>query len=92
MTDFAARDTTDGLDLTNAVRREVVLEVELLGVLVSQTIHNLLIFERTQGADHERLRLTSGEHGRTVKARLPASDDLDWADIRKATTVRPAIL
>ena len=88
--DLAAARAADRLDLAGAVRREVVLEVELLRVLLHQAVDDLLVAERAERRDHEGLRLAAGEEGRAVRARQEAGLDRDRPDVALAALVDAA--
>src|SRR2546425_4258064 len=68
MANLTPARTTDRPALAHTERREVVIEHEFLAVFVREAIHPLLISHRAQGRCHQRLRFTTLEDGRTMRA------------------------
>ena len=67
--DFAPAGTANRPHFADRERGEVVVEHELLGILVDQAVHALLVAAGAQGDGDQRLRLAALEDGRAVHAR-----------------------
>ncbi len=80
MADFAAFRRADKTSLTNAVRREVVVEHEGIFPLAFERIDDLRVAARAESRDDQGLGLTAREDGRAVRARQNADLDVDLAD------------
>ncbi len=63
MADFAAARAHDAPCFTRAERREVVVQVELLGVFGHEAVDDLLVLDCAQHACHKTLRLAALEEG-----------------------------
>ncbi len=66
--DFAAARRADRLALAHRVRREVVVEEELLRVLVLEAVNLLFVGDGTQRSNNQRLRFATLEECRAVRA------------------------
>src|SRR5690606_9392664 len=89
---LAARGPAQALDLTRGVRREVVVEHELLGGLQPQVVDEAVAPAGSQGGDAEDLRLAPREDRRAVRLRQHAGLDPDGPDLVGATAVRAGVV
>ncbi len=79
MADFAAFRRADKARLTDAIRREVVVQHERLFALTLDRVDDLRIAAGAERGGHNRLRLTAGEKCRTVSTRQNAHLYIDRA-------------
>ena len=61
MTNFAPARPHDATGLAYAERREVVMQIKLLGILGHQPVNNLFVTRRAKYAGNDRLRLPALE-------------------------------
>ena len=74
---------------TNAERREVVMEHELLEIHPLDIVHTLLVSPGTQRGGNQCLCFTAGKQSTTVGARQHADFTADRADSGHVATVNP---
>src|SRR5690606_22980443 len=79
VTDFATTNTTHATGLTNRVRREVVVQHEMILALAFEGVDGLRVTRSTERGHADRLRFTAGEQRRTVRFRQYADFDADTA-------------
>jgi hypothetical protein len=87
--DLAAARPAEELRLTRRERREVVVEVEALVLVVEDLVHALHVAAGAQGDLREDLRLAAGEDRRAVHAREVVDLAPDVADLVRLATVDP---
>ncbi len=87
MSDFPSARPTVWTTLTHAERWEVVIQHELLGILVHQSVNALLVFACSQSNGDDRLSFTTLENGRTVNTWENVDHTFDCADVFAASPV-----
>ena len=87
MTHFAATRAADRAALAHRVRREVIVEHELLGRLFEEPFDPLLVANGSQSDGHQRLRFAAGEESRPVHARNDLDGARNGAKISRAPSV-----
>ena len=88
MANFAAAGALEAPRFARGVRRHVVVVDVALEILAGQAIQHLTLAGRAQRGHGQRLRLTTGEHGRAMHARQHAHFAPNRADFRHAAAVR----
>ncbi len=69
MADFATARRAEAADFADRIRREVIVQHEVLVAEATETIDHLLAVTRTERAGRDRLGLSAGEQSRAVRAR-----------------------
>ncbi|MNB88788.1 hypothetical protein D3C75_358080 [compost metagenome] len=87
VTDFTTLGAAHHAGLADAVRREVVVQHEAVGTVASQLVDVLGVTLGTQGRNHDRLSLTTGEQGGAVSARQDAGADGQGTDHFRIATI-----
>ena len=85
--DFAATGALEAPRFARGVRRHIVVVDVALEVLAGQAIQHLTLAGRAQRGHGQRLRLTTGKHGRAMHARQHAHFAPNRADFRHAAAV-----
>ena len=88
MTHLTTTRARDAAGLAGAEGGEVVVEVELLGVLGEQAVDDLLVLDGAEHAAHDALRLAALEERAAVGAGQQADRHVERADLLQAATIR----
>ncbi len=81
MADFTTTRRTEAAHFTDRIGREVVVQHEVFIVQASEAVDHLLGVLGAQRGGADRLRLATGEQGRTMGARQEADHRLDRTDL-----------
>ncbi len=93
MTDLAASRSSGDLGLTDGICREIILMNISLGCNVRiESLHLLCIGKRCEGHNIEDLRLSSGEHCRTMDSGNDINLGCQRADLCEQTAVRSLVI
>ena len=87
MTDFTTAYAALSFSFAGREGGEVVVEQEAVATLVEHVVENLLVEFGTEGNGGQGLRLTTGEHGRSVRTRQVVYFAPDGANLRGGTAV-----
>src|SRR5581483_8198925 len=90
--DLAPAGPAQELHLTDAVRREVVVQHETLERLAEERVDALLIPRRAERRRDQRLGLSAREHGRAVNARQEADVAADRSHVGEAAAVEALLV
>ena len=66
--DFATPGEAKTAGFANGIRREIIVQHEMLAIIFSQAIDDLLVLARTQCCRHQGLGLATRKQGGTVRS------------------------
>ena len=89
--DFAPARRTHTARFAHRVRREIVVQHEMLAVLALERIDDLLVLAGAQRRHDQRLGLAAGEQRRTVGAGQDADFGIDVTDFVELAAIRTAL-
>src|SRR5689334_24684297 len=87
VTDVAATGRSHAPSLTHRIRWEIIVQHEGLLAGAFETVDELFVFRRAQGADHQRLRLAAREQRGAMGARQYPDFGHDRADRDEVASV-----
>ena len=87
VTDLAAAGKAEAAGLADRVRREIVVQHEVLAVLAGERVDDLLVLPGAERGDHQRLGLAAGEQRAAVRPGQQPHLHLDRPDRPRVAAV-----